>query len=472
MFFKRFYDDKLAQASYLIGCQATGDALLVDPNRNTRQYHDDAEREGLRISHVTETHIHADFASGTRELAEETGATMLLSKEGGPDWAYGFAAEGRTELIGGGSSFFVGKIRVDVLHTPGHTPEHLSFIITDTAATDRPMGILSGDFVFVGDVGRPDLLERAAGIAGTMEASAKQLFASLQRFRDLPDYLQLWPAHGAGSACGKGLGAVPQSTVGYEKISNWALAVRDEATFVERVLTGQPEPPKYFAIMKRINRDGPKLVGRLVPPERLGVGRLRPLLEDAAMVVDTRTGDEFAAGHIPGTISIPMARSFATYAGSLLPYDRPVFFILDDRSPEAVGELLHDLKMIDVTDVGGYFGIDVVEEWKTSGGDVAIVPQLQPADLLAGEPVTIVDVRGRSEWDGGHIDGAQLVVLGSLPERLDEIPETGRVVVYCQTGERSNIAASLLRARGRDNVENLAGGYVAWVGARRARAAG
>lgn len=470
MFFARFYDQKLAQASYLIGCQATGDALVVDPNRNTRQYIDAAEREGLRVTHVTETHIHADFASGTRELANETGATTFLSKEGGPDWSYGFA-DANTELVGDGSSFFVGRIRVDVLHTPGHTPEHISFIITDSAATDRPMGILSGDFVFVGDVGRPDLLEKAAGVADTMEASARQLFASLQRFWDLPDYLQLWPGHGAGSACGKGLGAVPQSTVGYEKISNWALAIKDEASFVSRVLEGQPEPPKYFARMKQINRDGPALVGRMPAPERLGIGRLKSLLEEGATIVDTRSSDHFAAAHIPGTVGIPLSRTFATYAGSLLPYDRPVYFILDDRRFDIVEELVHDLKMIDLVSIGGYFGTDVVEEWRDAGEDVAAVPQTHVAELLLGDDVTLIDVRGRSEWDAGHIDGALHLPLGEVPDRVADVPDDGRVILHCETGVRSIIAASILQAAGRTNVESLAGGYAAYVRAQRSRAA-
>src|SRR5688500_1353623 len=198
MLLKRFYDTPLAQASYLIGCQATGDALVIDPNRDVEQYVAAAAAEGLRIAHVTETHIHADFVSGSRELAARTGARLYLSAEGGTDWQYGFAKADGAELLRDGSRFSVGRVRVDVLHTPGHTPEHLAFMITDTAATDRPMGVFTGDFIFVGDVGRPDLLEKAAGVAGTMEAGARQLYASLQRFKSLPPWLQLWPGHGAG----------------------------------------------------------------------------------------------------------------------------------------------------------------------------------------------------------------------------------------------------------------------------------
>ncbi|HLL45111.1 MAG TPA: MBL fold metallo-hydrolase, partial [Longimicrobiaceae bacterium] len=229
MILRRLYDDKLAQASYLVGCAATGEALVVDPNRDVEQYVEAARGEGLRVMHVTETHIHADFVSGSRELARRSGAQLFLSGEGGEDWRYAFAEEAGATLLRDGDSFRVGNVRVEVLHTPGHTPEHLAFVVTDTAGADRPMGVLSGDFVFVGDVGRPDLLERAARHEGTMEAGARTLFRSLQRFKALlPDWVQLWPGHGAGSACGKALGAVPQSTLGYEKLFNWGLAAADE----------------------------------------------------------------------------------------------------------------------------------------------------------------------------------------------------------------------------------------------------
>jgi hydroxyacylglutathione hydrolase len=233
MLIKRFYDDKLAQASYLVGCAATGEALVVDPNRDVEQFVEAAEREGMRITHITETHIHADFVSGARELAERTGGTLYLSAEGGDQWQYEFAGDADAVLLKDGDSFRVGNVQIDVLHTPGHTPEHLSFVVTDTAGADRPMGVFTGDFIFVGDVGRPDLLERAAKYAGTMEEGARVLYGSLQKFKTaLPDYVQLWPGHGAGSACGKALGAVPQTTLGYEKLFNWGLAAGTEDEFV------------------------------------------------------------------------------------------------------------------------------------------------------------------------------------------------------------------------------------------------
>src|SRR6476620_5692052 len=259
MFFRRFYDDQLAQASYLIGCQATGESLVVDPNRHLEPYLRGAEAEVFRITHATETHIHADFVSGARELAHRTGARLLLSDEGGEDWRYRYAAEAGAQLLRDGDTFRVGHLAVRVVHTPGHTPEHVIFLVTDGAAATEPMGALTGDFVFVGDVGRPDLLERAARIAGTMETGARQLFQSLQRLGGLPDYLQVWPGHGAGSACGKSLGAVPQTTLGYERRFNWAFGFTSEDEFVRAVLAGQPEPPRYIAEKKRNTRDRPQL---------------------------------------------------------------------------------------------------------------------------------------------------------------------------------------------------------------------
>jgi hydroxyacylglutathione hydrolase len=282
MIVKRFYDEKLAQASYLIGCAATGEALVVDANRDLDQYLEMAEAEGVRITHVSETHIHADYVSGSRELAQRTGAQLYLSDEGDENWKYAFAEEAGAILVKDGDHFQVGNIRIAVMHTPGHTPEHISFLVTDGAAADRPIGALTGDFVFVGDVGRPDLLEKAAGVTGTMEAGARVLFHSLERFKEQPDYLQIWPGHGAGSACGKGLSSIPTSTVGYERLFNWAFQIDDEEEFVAAVLEGQPEPPKYFAEMKRINKVGPAILSGFRRPERLTTDRLAEVLGEVS----------------------------------------------------------------------------------------------------------------------------------------------------------------------------------------------
>jgi hydroxyacylglutathione hydrolase len=430
MLLKRFYDDALAQASYLIGCQATGEAIVIDANLDIGQYLEAARDEGLRVSHVSETHIHADFVSGSRELAARAGARLLLSGEGGKDWQYGFASASNATLLHDGEHFMVGNIRFDVLHTPGHTPEHITFLVTDTPATDRPIGAITGDFVFVGDVGRPDLLEKAAKVEGTMRDSARSLFRSLQRFKSLPDYLQLWPGHGAGSACGKALGAVPSSTLGYERLANWAFGVTDEDAFLDAVLAGQPEPPKYFAEMKRINRDGPPILGEIGRPPMLDAAQLATLLANEALVVDTRPATEFARRHIPGTINIPRSKSFTTWAGWLIPYDRDFHLVMNGDPATAMDAAQRELAMIGLDRIAGWFEAGVVDEWERAGHPLGSVPQISVAELAR-------------ELDTGRLT----------------------VVVHCQAGSRSAIAASVLRANGVTGVVNLAGGFAKWQAA-------
>jgi hydroxyacylglutathione hydrolase len=468
MILRRFYDDKLAHASWMVGCAATGQALVVDPNRDVAPYVEAAQREGLRITHVTETHIHADFVSGTRELAARTGATPYLSLEGGPEWTYAWAEDARAVLLRGGDAFMVGNVRIEAMHTPGHTPEHLCFVVTDTAGADRPMGVFTGDFVFVGDVGRPDLLERAAHYAGTMEAGARTLFASLQRFKAaLPGWVQLWPAHGAGSACGKALGAVPQTTLGYETLFNWGLAETDEESFVRAVLAGQPEPPMYFAEMKRINRDGPAVLGGFRAPPRLGPAELAAASAAGETIVDTRRGAAFAARHVPGTLSVPLGKSFTTWAGSVVPFGRPFLLIVED---ECAAEAVRDLALIGLDDCRGVFAPEAVDAWVREHGPAARVTDVSPNELDARRitgTVEVVDVRNGSEYDAGHLPGAVNLPLGRLAERIAELPHGRTIVVHCQSGARAGVAASLLQARGFDDVVHLAGDYAGWAAADR-----
>lgn len=467
MLLKRFYDDTLAQASYLIGCAATGQAIVVDPNRDVEMYVRAAADEHLTVTHVTETHIHADFVSGARELASRTGAQLLLSDEGGDDWRYRFAVEDGATLLHDGDSFRVGNVRFDVMHTPGHTPEHIVFIVTDTAAADRPMGMLSGDFVFVGDVGRPDLLERAAHVAGTMERSARQLYASLQRLAALPDYLQIWPGHGAGSACGKSLGAVPSSTLGYERLVNWAFGARDEEEFVASVLAGQPEPPMYFAEMKRINRDGPSLRAERRALRRVTVDAVREAIGGGAWVVDIRAASTFAEGFVPGTVNIPLKKSFTTWAGSLIPFDREIVLLTGDDDAGSAEQAARLLTLIGLDRVIGWAGADVLAAWPSRYAPLGRIPQVESSDLPINDGVVIVDVRAGSEWAGGHIPGAVHRFLGTLPETAGTLPHDRSIVLQCAGGSRSMIAASLLAARGFTNVSNLAGGFDAWRAAGR-----
>jgi len=464
---KRLYDEGLAQAGYLIGCDVTGEALVVDPLRDVTPYLDAAKAEGLRITHVTETHIHADFVSGSRELAKLAGAALHLSDEGGPDWRYGYATEAQAGSLKNGDRFQVGKVQIDVLHTPGHTPEHLAFLVTDTATAAAPLGLISGDFLFVGEVGRPDLLERVADQRGTMESAARALFQSLQRLRDLPDHIQIWPGHGAGSACGKSLGALPQSTLGYERLTNWALRAKTEKEFIATVLTGQPEPPPYFAEMKRINRDGPRLLGTRVRPQHLDLARIDRLIAAGVMVVDTRTAQQFAGAHLPGTLNIPLNRAFTGWAGWLIPYDREFALLIDPARTGAVEQAVRELSLIGLDRIAGYGAIDpeAIDRRRAAGIRPAAIRSMnvgQVQDQLGKGAITVVDVRSNAEWEAGHIPGAVHVPLGELAQRQGEIPTDGTVVIQCRTGGRAAIGASLLQRLGRTNVVKFDGGYMAW----------
>ncbi len=371
-------------------------------------------------------------------------------------------------LLRDGDRFKVGNVHVDVMATPGHTPEHVVFIITDTAGADEPMGAFTGDFIFVGDVGRPDLLERAAGVADNMAGSARSLFHSLHRFMELPDWIQLWPGHGAGSACGKSLGAVPQSTLGYEKRFNWGLGVADEEEFVQMVLAGQPEPPLYFAQMKRINREGPRVLGAVTESPLMPGEQLEALLAKGALVVDLRPAAAFASRHVPGTLNIPFDRSFTTWAGWLIPYDSDFYLLLPDGDSPAAAA--HDLALIGLDRLAGYFHADALQNWVAAGLELEGVAQLS-VDELAGMmsdgaigrgDLAVVDVRGASEWEDGHLPGVANVPVGLLPDHLDELPRDRALVVHCLSGARSAIAASLLRKAGFENVVNLVEGFAGW----------
>ncbi len=465
MFIKRFFEPKLAQTSYVIGCPGAKAAIVIDPNRDIEQYIRAAESEGVSVTHVTETHIHADFVSGSRELAARTGAQLLLSDEGDASWKYAFANDAGATLIKDGDTITVGAVRVDVVHTPGHTPEHLSFLITDTAAASDPIAVVSGDFIFVGDVGRPDLLEKAANIRGTMEVGAKSLYASLRKTDAWPDWLQVWPGHGAGSSCGKGISAIPYSTLGYERRFNWAFQAKSESEFVESVLAGQPEPPTYFAEMKRVNKEGPRLLHGFKRPDLLQVNGLAQALGVNAVVVDTRPAAAYANGHVPGTINIPLNASFTTWAGWLIPYTHDFYLIVDDAVGTQIDTAVRDLAMIGLDRIAGYFDAGVVDAWPEGERPLGNVPQIAVHDLkasLSHDEVTLVDVRNIAEWAAGHIEGATHISLGTIADRISEIPTGKPVVVHCAAGARSSIAASILKSRGVDNVVNLIGGIGEW----------
>ncbi|MFK8112078.1 MAG: rhodanese-like domain-containing protein [Rubripirellula sp.] len=461
MLLKYFYDQSLAHASYMVGCQRAGVAVVVDPGRDVDQYLEMADREGIKLIAVAETHIHADYVSGARELADRVGAKLYVSDEGPADWKYLFADQYSHQLLKDGDSFMVGKIRFDVLHTPGHTPESISFLLTDQGGgADKPMGIFTGDFVFVGSIGRPDLLEEAAGLANTADPGARDLFQSAQRFKQLPDFLQVWPAHGAGSACGKGLGAIPSSTVGYEKRFNPALQFTDEGKFVDYILSDQPEAPKYFAVMKRVNKEGPEIIGENGLPDSLSIDKLGSALESAT-VIDLSPSPQFASGHIPGSINIPTSM-LAGWAGWVVDYAKPAFLIAD---PSQVQEATRVLRKIGLDDVRGYFDIaKVYASGLATESYESDTPEVLAARIASGE-VQLLDVRSDAEWKSGRIAEAEHQFLGRLPDYVSEIQQEKPIVTQCQAGGRSAIAASILQAAGHE-VINMTGGFGAWTNSR------
>jgi hydroxyacylglutathione hydrolase len=461
----RIWDPKLAQSGYLIGCPEAREALVIDPTRDVEQYLALAASLNLRLAHVTETHIHADFVSGSRELAARAGATLYLSDEGGAGWRYDFAGSDGAVSLRDSDRFSVGRVGIQAVHTPGHTPEHLTFLVTDGESATEPIAAVTGDFVFVGDVGRPDLLERAARVEGTMDAAARTLFRSIQRFKSQPDYLQIWPGHGAGSACGKGMSAIPHSTVGYERRFNWAFGVTDEDEFVRLVLEGQPDPPRYFGMMKRINKEGPRPLGGLPRPKPLPAEDIIGVLERDEPVIDTRTGAEFATGHLPGSINIPFNNAFTTWAGWVVPYDRDVYLISakpDGRQSELA---LRDLAMIGLDRVVGSFGLDALGAWTESGRPLRSYGRISVRELserLEAGSAAAVDVRSREEWEAGHIPGVPNIFAGEITERIPELPSGRPLVLHCQGGTRSAIAASLLDASGIGEILDAPGGFAEW----------
>lgn len=350
-------------------------------------------------------------------------------------------------------------MRESVLHTPGHTPESISFLLTDHPATDKPVMVFTGDFVFVGDIGRPDLLEKAAGLIGTQEKGAKQMYQSIQRFAELPEYVQVWPAHGAGSACGKALGAVPSSTVGYEKIRNWAFQYEDdEAGFIKYLLEGQPEPPKYFAMMKHLNKVNRPLLVEVPKHPKLTKEQFLTAYENGLKVIDTRNKADFAKGFIPGSINIQGNNSFSTWAGWLLNYQEQFILIADDNQIE---DLTRKLMRIGLDNIYGY--ISNVEDLELELETEDIIDIEEFKSYIGNPDAQIVDVRGLTEYETYHVEGADHVFVGTLLDNLDKFSKDKQIVIHCQSGDRATIAQSLLAKYGFKNVKNYSAGMKEWM---------
>jgi hydroxyacylglutathione hydrolase len=446
MFFKQLYDKKLAQYSYLIGCQATGEAIVVDPMRDVDQYHELAEEEGLEITAAADTHIHADYLSGLRELAAQ-GITVYASDEGGKDWKYEWLLDSdyNYHLITDGDSFSLGNIKFDVIHTPGHTPESVSFLVTDGAMTDQPMGILSGDFVFVGDVGRPDLLETAAGQEGAMKPAARELYKSVKEFENLPEYLQVWPAHGSGSACGKALGAIPESTVGYElRFSPAFKAATSENEFVDFILDGQPEPPLYFGRMKKVNKEGPAVLGTMPKPAKTSITNIS---QSSGLVVDTREAEFYMDGHLQGSLLATFDKNFNTVVGSYADAEQDIYLIIDENHLE---EAVRDLVRVGIDNIAGYATPQMLSNWDHDLATIETIDFDEVEERRQEEAMQVLDVRKATEYDEVHIPASINIAHTRLADQLDELPQKKTLLVHCAGGTRASYAAGLLDKHGFD----------------------
>jgi glyoxylase-like metal-dependent hydrolase (beta-lactamase superfamily II)/rhodanese-related sulfurtransferase len=456
MYFAQHYLDCLSQASYLIGDEDSGRAVVVDPRRDVDQYLADAEQHGLRIEGVIMTHFHADFLAGHLELAEATGAWIGYGPTAGPEYPIRELVDGDRIELGDADG-----VVLQVMHTPGHTPEAISVLVFAHAGDDVPYGVLTGDALFIGDVGRPDLL---ASTGVTAEQLGAMLYDSVQhRLMGLPDEVRVFPAHGAGSACGKNLSTETQSTIGEQRVSNYACLPMSQEQFVELVTEGQPPPPAYFgydAQRNKVNRQ--TYHGSPVPV--LTYPRVRAAIDDGAVLLDTRTADEFTAGHLRGSISVPLDGRFAETAGMVLtPRDSIVIIAAPDHDAEAATRLARigfDHVVGQLPDIEAV--LTEADPAEVDHGS-RISPTRLDGILADGPEVVLVDVRNPGEVAIGMIPQARNIPLAQLARHVDELPRDRPVVLNCAGGWRSSVAASYLRAHGFTDVSDLLGGYDAWI---------
>ncbi|KAA0111129.1 rhodanese-like domain-containing protein [Mycolicibacterium sp. P1-5] len=452
MKFTQYYLDCLSHASYLIGDETTGRAVVVDPQRDVSEYLTDAVELGMTIELVIETHFHADFLSGHLELARAAGARIVYSSVAQPEFDFMAVADGER--------YSLGDVQLEFRHTPGHTPESMSIVVYEHAADTVPYGVLTGDTLFIGDVGRPDLL---ASIGFTREELADKLYDSLhEKLMPLPDSTRIYPAHGAGSACGKNLSADLWSTLGEQRITNYALRAADKATFLELVTAGQPPAPGYFVYDAILNRKDRELLDETKMPAPMTYAQLREAMAGGAMLVDGRTPEEFAQGHLRGAVNIGLEGRYAEFAGSVVKPDVEIV-LMTEPGLELEGK--NRLARIGFDRVIGYLAAPD-EVMFTHRDDVDTASRLTANALgerMADVPeLQLIDVRNPGEVEAGTVHGAVNIPVGQLPDRVGELDPHKPTVVYCAGGYRSSVAASLLRQRGFGDVSDVLGGYRAW----------
>lgn len=453
MIIERFYTPGLAQVAYGVADPASGQAGIIDPRRDVDDYLAWAASNGYEIVAILETHVHADFVSGSRELAEATGATVYAGRLGDTEFPH--------VPLDDGDIVRVGALRLRAFWTPGHTPEHVSYLLLDPAS-DTPVVMFSGDVLFAGEIGRPDLLgeEKLAGLVD-------QLYLTVtERLAALPDETIVYPGHGAGSPCGKKIGDAAQTTIGQEKRFNYAFQAKSQEAFVRAVMEGMPQPPAYYPTMKRVNKVGPALLRDLPRGGSLSPDELAALQAGGGLVIDGRDAAEFAAAHVPGSVSVGLGSSFAIWAGWLAPYERQVALVLPDDG--RYHEALRELRRIGVDAVAGFLG-GGIEAWLASGRPIGSLGEISVEELARrigqnGDGLRVIDVRDAAEWAAGHVPGATNVAAGSIVRGEANLDLNGKTAaVICGTGYRSAVAASVLQQRGMERIATVPGGMSAWV---------
>jgi glyoxylase-like metal-dependent hydrolase (beta-lactamase superfamily II)/rhodanese-related sulfurtransferase len=448
MYFEQFYLGCLAHASYMIGSE--GIAAVIDPQRDIDLYLKAAEEQGLKIAHIFETHLHADFVSGHKELAQRTGAKIYIGERAGAKFPHVGLCDG--------FSLQFGEMEIRALETPGHTPESTCLLAFDRAkSADKAWAVFTGDTLFIGDVGRPDLAE-----GYTPQQLAGSLYDSLhQKLLTLPDDVLVYPAHGAGSLCGRNMRADRFSTIGTERLTNAALQFKNRDEFVRELTAHLPPRPQYFAEDAAINREGADALQEMAAIPALEPDAVREAQAHGIVLLDTRAGDDFARGHVPGSINIGLGGQFASWAGTVLGVGARVILITE--SEEKAGEARMRLARVGIEHVLGYLK-NGVSGWQETGNSLEKIPQITTAQLRERlEQLSVIDVRREGEWQSGHIERARWHALDDFPRALPELDRDTPIAVHCKSGYRSIIAASLLRRAGFRNVTDVAGGYDAWV---------
>ena len=452
MYFEQFYLGCLAHASYLLA--SDGQAVVVDPQRDVDLYVKAATEHGLAIRHIFETHLHADFVSGHKELAARTGAKIYMGAQAGAQFPH--------VPVSDGFELKFGRASIRVLETPGHTPESICLVVTDKEKSISPWAVLTGDTLFIGDVGRPDLSPRhtPAQLAGLLYDSLHS------KLLTLPDNVVVYPAHGAGSLCGKNMRAERSSTIGTERLTNYALQIKSREEFIAQLTSNLPARPEYFLKDAEINRTGAAPLSELPALRAITPPELEHMLRDGELALDVRSGDEFATGHVPGSINIALSGQFASWAGTVLGLTAHPVLIAD--TGQQLEEARVRLARVGMEALDGYLAGGVAA-WKQAGLPVAKTQQIAPEDLhsrLQAQDVQVLDVRRQPEWDAGHIEGATWWPLDNFKVAPPEIDRDAPLAVHCKSGYRSMIASSLLERAGFHHVLNVAGGFDAWQQAK------